>query len=47
MKVFSACPTPISLPLFSVGLVMGKRRCYVKNVTSYVKKITSYVKFFT
>ena len=25
----------------------GKRRCYVKNITSYVKNITSYVKNFT
>ena len=33
--------------LFSAGRGDGKRRCYVKNITSYVKNITSYVNFFT
>ena len=47
MKVFNAYPTPNSQHLFSAGRGTGKRRCYVKNITSYVKKITSYVKFFT
>ena len=47
MKVFSACPTPISLPLFLVGRVMGKRRCYVKKFTNDVIFFTYYVTFLT
>ncbi len=47
MKVFNAYPTPNSQHLFSAGRGTGKRRCYVKNITSYVKNITSYVKNIT
>ena len=59
IRVFNYYPTPISQHMLPAGRQFvftasvasgagdGKRRCYVKNITSYVKNITSYVKIFT